>query len=376
MVQKRSEELLLKYISKTISQEEEQELLLFLKNEEEREVLERMIENDFVLDNLLKEYDKKRTILRLQHFIQRDKRKRTKKKILWAAAICTVFLGLGSIYVFNNQIQQDEVLVIDEQAITLISSKGNRTEIDATDNETVYDEHGNRIAQIEDDMMKVDADNDVVEYNELNVPYGKKFSVILADGTKAFLNAGSKIKFPTSFNQLASREVVVEGEVYFDVQKDANKPFYVVSKEARIKVVGTKFLYSAYKDDLLTSVVLAEGMVQFASIASLDKYIDLVPGQKASLDRTSQQIAVEQVDTRAYLSWMKGELVFRKQSFGQIIRSLERTYNVEIVNKNKNLETTVFNASFNNNTIEEVLVYFNEVLAIEYTIKDNKIIIK
>lgn len=375
MEKKRSEILLLKYISKKITQNEKQELLHLLNDPKEQEILERMIQNDFILDNLFKEFDKNQTISNVESFIRRRKKTKRLKTSLYIAALFVVGLSIGIVFSLNQNTNNTAVLDINDMAITLTSSNGQKMQINSTQSGTIYDNNGNAIAQIQDDVMQLEDQENQTQYNHLNVPYGKKFTLVLPDGTKAVLNAGSNLKFPSSFKRLQSREVVVDGQIYFEVEKDLKKPFYVISKQAKVKVLGTKFLYTAYKDEPNTSVVLTHGKVHFSSLTLPSNFVELTPGDKASLNIDNQEITMQKVDLRPYLSWIKGELIFRNQSFDQIIKSLERNYNVQIVNNNKKLGSTVFNASFNNNTIEEVLDYFNEILKINYTIKDNKIII-
>ncbi|MDM1384379.1 DUF4974 domain-containing protein [Myroides marinus] len=375
MEKKRSEILLLKYISKKITQNEKQELLHLLNDPKEQEILERMIQNDFILDNLFKEFDKNQTISNVESFIRRHKKTKRLKTSLYIAALFVVGLSIGIVFSLNQNTNNTAVLDINDMAITLTSSNGQKMQINSTQSGTIYDNNGNAVAQIQDDVMQLEDQENQTQYNHLNVPYGKKFTLVLPDGTKAVLNAGSNLKFPSSFKHLQSREVVVDGQIYFEVEKDLKKPFYVISKQAKVKVLGTKFLYTAYKDEPNTSVVLTHGKVHFSSLSLPSNFVELTPGDKASLNIDNQEITMQKVDLRPYLSWIKGELIFRNQSFDQIIKSLERNYNVQIVNNNKKLGSTVFNASFNNNTIEEVLDYFNEILKINYTIKDNKIII-
>ena len=120
--------------------------------------------------------------------------------------------------------------------------------------------------------------------NEVIVPYGKKSQLVLADGTKVWLNAGSRLAFPTRFTG-NKREVYLEGEAYFEVIKSDNKPFSVNAREVMVRVLGTRFNVSAYANDNAIETVLVEGYVNLSEQSEsglFRKEIVLVPGQLAS----------------------------------------------------------------------------------------------
>jgi ferric-dicitrate binding protein FerR (iron transport regulator) len=130
-----------------------------------------------------------------------------------------------------------------------------------------------------------------------------------------------------------------------------------------------------YEEDKVTSVVLVEGAVDLAKEGN-SKITSLTPGTRGVLDFNSGLISKAIVNTNDYTAWMQGLLVFRNQPFENIAKKLERVYNVTIVSDNKALDKEVFNASFNNETIENILSYFKDSYKISYTIENNIIYIK
>lgn len=130
--------------------------------------------------------------------------------------------------------------------------------------------------------------SDTANKNKLIVPYGRRSSIVLADGSKVWLNAGSSIMFPDAFDG-NERRVYVEGEIYIEVARDVSKPFYVETPKMDVSVLGTKFNVSAYADDATHSVVLVEGKVNVALGDDFANY-DLVPNQRLSFDNSNAKI--------------------------------------------------------------------------------------
>ncbi|RXJ50442.1 FecR family protein [Gelidibacter gilvus] len=214
-------------------------------------------------------------------------------------------------------------------------------------------------------------------FHQVVVPYGKVLDIELSDGTVVHLNSGSKMRYPVQFLEGKSREVFVEGEAYFDVSKDKKHPFIVNADAVSIEVLGTKFAVSTYTEDLEINAVLVEGSISMSNSYIPEDVITLTPGTKGSWDKTGHQTKMEDVDVENYISWMKGELVFRNTPFEIMEKKLERKYNVEIKNNNSLLSKKVFNASFSENieSIEDVLKYISELYPFNYKISNNHILI-
>ena len=166
-----------------------------------------------------------------------------------------------------------------------------------------------------------------------------------------------------------TRQVFLKGEAYFDVAKDEKHPFVVNADHLNVEVLGTQFNFSSYPEDIETDVVLVEGSVNLYSTSNKNNNVLLKPGFKGSLHKkTTDTIATNPVITSIYTSWINGELVFRNITFGNILKKMERHYNVDIVNNNTQLSDEKFNASFRNEPIEKILEYFKITYNINYTI--------
>lgn len=313
--------------------------------------------------------------------IKRRKRRKSLSKLWKYAAILIGFIGIYFFVIQNKTTDiQDGQLIIAEENIILELDNGKVKVIDANGKEKIIDKSGKIAGTQIGNLIDYKSENEVEElvYNKLTVPYGKKFQIILSDGTKVHLNAGTSLKYPVKFIKGENRQVFLDGEAYFEVTKDESNPFVVSADEIDIRVLGTQFNVSSYPEDDHINTVLIEGAV---SVYNKDEAYNpetttiLKPGFKAAWEKKNNQIVIEEADTEMYTAWINGRIIFRHTSFKNIIKKLERHYNVVIVNNNEALSNEQFAASFDIETIEQVLKSFNANYAIDYTIKNNQIII-
>ena len=211
-----------------------------------------------------------------------------------------------------------------------------------------------------------------VVFNEVIVPHGKKFQIILSDGTMVFINSGSSLRFPTNFLAGKERQVFLEGEAYFEVAKDESRPFLVTSSEIGIKVLGTHFVVSSYKESEKFAV-LAEGSVAVYRGQVQDSPTIIAPGEKATIQEND--VLVKSVHISDYLNWMEGTLSFNDELFKEIVLKIERHYGVEVENNYGALDSMKFKGSFKDESISDLLDTFKESAGFDYEIEHNKIII-
>ncbi|MCH7415236.1 FecR domain-containing protein [Belliella sp. R4-6] len=195
------------------------------------------------------------------------------------------------------------------------------------------------------------------EFNTLIIPYGKRSQVLLPDGSKVYLNSGSKMVYPSDFSK--NRNIYLEGEAFFDVIKDESSPFIVTTKELSYKVLGTSFNVNSYSTSEGSSAVLVSGSIEVKpeneSFFRSEKHI-LKPNQKVQLIKESKTINIQNVDVEQYVSWKDGYLIFDQHSIKQISERLEVLYNVEIEVSKKALASETFTGRLDLKTdIEKVL---------------------
>jgi len=221
---------------------------------------------------------------------------------------------------------------------------------------------------------------DESKMNEVVIPYGKKSQLILEDGTKVWLNAGSRMAFPTKFTG-KKREVFLDGEAYFEVAHNQNQPFVVNTDDIAIKVLGTKFNLSAYKTDKLTETVLLEGKVtvsERSALGFLKSETILAPNQKANYDRNNRSISIINVpDADLSIAWTEGWFKFSHQSLNGVLNKLERYYNVQFVFDSKFPTTDLISGKLDlKESVELVMIALSDVTDIQYRIDSNKIFIE
>lgn len=218
---------------------------------------------------------------------------------------------------------------------------------------------------------------ETVRMNEVIVPYGKKTQLVLADGTKVWLNAGSRLAFPSRFEG-KSREVFLEGEAYLEVVQNAGKPFRVNTKEVQVKVLGTRFNVSAYSADPQIETILIEGKVSLLENRSLafgKREVILAPFQKARFSKQNQTFTVNAApDADRYVTWTEGWFSFSKENLANVLKKLERYYNVRIECNASLLASERITGKLDlKESLQEVMVTLADVAPITYRIEGNAI---
>ncbi len=224
--------------------------------------------------------------------------------------------------------------------------------------------------------------NDRVVYNTLVVPFGKRSKIELSDGSKIWLNSGSKLVYPISFNG-EKREVYLEGEAIFEVTHDKNHPFIVMAENHEIEVLGTVFNVSNYSDEDSIRTTLKSGSVQInykgkeSSFFKSGETMRILPGISATYNKHSQQISSKKVAIENYFSWREGVFIFESNDLRFIMKKLSRYYNVPIVITNNDLANQTFTGYLDlKESVENVIQLIGETTDFEYNRKNsNEIII-
>ena len=207
---------------------------------------------------------------------------------------------------------------------------------------------------INNDTIEVKSNKTQSAINRIVIPYGKRSEITLQDGTHIWLNSGSQLSYPNEF-KTDSREVYLSGEAFFEVKPNPNKPFYVITHDIRIKVLGTSFNVCAYDEDHSTQTVLVKGRVSAGKDQLFAKTFELLPNERLIYDKSSKILTKDHVDVKFYTSWVNGFLNFNNMPITQVFKILERYYN-----KNINVEDDLPKISFSGkldlkDKIEDVL---------------------
>ena len=380
---KNTEKLIIKYLNNSISKKEWDELNLWFEQSKDTKTYNEYIKINYVIDDIMSEFNTEKTKNSILKKIRKDKRSVIilgATKYLKYAAIAVLFLGI--VYFYQQGFFANDVEIISpNENITLQLENGNIEIINEDGSSKIVDAQGNVVGSQNGSQLVYNNDNNLetLVYNTLTVPYGKRSKVHLSDGTVVSLNAGTSLKFPIKFIKGKDREVFVEGgEAYFNVTKDVKHPFIVNTDEISVRVLGTQFNISSYPEDKDVSTVLVEGSVGIYGkneSYNLETATLLEPGFKAGWSKSKDEIQIEKADLEIHTAWIKGRIIFKHIPFDNIIKKLERHYNVAIINNDKVLGKDLITASFDIETIEQVFKVINEIHPIDYTIKDSKIII-
>lgn len=216
-------------------------------------------------------------------------------------------------------------------------------------------------------QMKQNTDQSLTnKYSSIETPKGGTYQLILSDGTKVWLNAFSKLKFPLLFNS-DNRVVEMEGEVYFEVAANKSKPFIVKSRGQDIKVLGTMFNVNAYVNEEAIKTTLVEGSISL-NTGSVTKLIR--PGQEALV--SSGSITVKNIDVSQSLAWKEGYFKFDKLNVSDIMRQVERWYNIEVVYGESFKDERFVGKIKRSANIAELIYIFNEG-GLKVSLQDRKL---
>ncbi len=190
---------------------------------------------------------------------------------------------------------------------------------------------------------------------QISTERGQRTSVRLMDGTKVQLNAESKIEIPPAFGD-SVRRVTLEGEAYFEVAHNPNKPFIVHTADAYTRVLGTKFGVKAYAEDDEIQVVVQEGKVALGSLSRSDlQSKPITKNKRGSITSNGITRVREVANISKYLGWKDGRLIFESSPLPRVISQLERWYDINIVVADQSLRTSTITASFKDEPMTEVL---------------------
>lgn len=304
--------------------------------------------------------------------------RKTVRWITWSkyAAVILLFVSMGIFWFVNEKKQEVENVTVAKiehgsMKAQLVLANGRKVDLVPETNLQLEEEEGTRILTL-DNMVKYSGMDSLVgqsaevKYNTLIVPRGGEFSLELADGTRVWLNTESKLRYPVAFTG-EERRVEMDGEVYFEVAKNREKPFVVTVNGVDIRVLGTSFNVSAYQEDVVTTLVT--GKVQ---LKKGDEQVVLLPNQQAIW--SDDKFKVKQVDARNYVLWKEGIFYFEDVDLETILDDMARWYNVTIFYVNPTLKKMKFSVEIKRyEDINEILRRIEQTKRVKFEIKDRTI---
>lgn len=281
----------------------------------------------------------------------------------YAAALVLLSFSAYFFNIYKESNNKNHVSSKEENKITLTLNDGSIKILDDDQEELSY--------------LQSSTTEEQLIFNEIKVPKGQVFRLILSDATIVWLNAGTKIKYPKKFiSSLKTRTIELEGEAFFEVAHNKNKPFIVVTNGINIEVLGTKFNVSCYAEDSNISTTLVQGSVKVSALNERNNSIIIKPSYQASFNKEKLALGAKKVNITHYTSWMQKKIIFNNTPFNELVRKIERTYNVEIINENIQIQSELFTGQFDIEGIELIFKSLSTSFYFDYEIINNKIIIK
>lgn len=256
----------------------------------------------------------------------------------------------------------------------LLSMKGEK--IDLSESFEVKKEDGTVISNKSEGVISFEKTapvKKIIEQQTIYVPKSGEYELVLADGSRVFLNSESQLAFPSYFEG-DTRRVELTGEAYFEVKKDG-RPFIIQTPDLNIEVLGTSFNVNAYQTNPYVNATLVEGSIRIRLPEKQESFL-LQPDHNFRLDKLSEEISVQQVNTDIYTAWVKGEFMFRNQPLAEIFAQLERWYDFKIIYENPDIAKMRFTGSAEKvRPLNYLLNQIQAVTDIQYKSEGDKIIL-
>lgn len=225
-------------------------------------------------------------------------------------------------------------------------------------------------------FFATDTSTDSPAYSQKIAAAGEKVRFVLPDGTQVHLNSESRLTFPEKFSN-SSREVQLQGEGYFIVTKDKERPFLVYTKEITTKVLGTSFSIRSYPEDDQTVVAVRSGKVSVAESGSTDRHADVIlePNEFVNYTFTDHQFTTGEGIT-AFTAWNSGVLLYHDKELGEVANQLERWYGVDINFENEAIKKCIVRGEHRDESLTNVLEAITYAFDMEYSIDDRRVLLQ
>ena len=331
--------LILAYLRNEIDDEGRKKLDIWLSESASHKVLfDRVQDENLQMEDIHKilSYDANKAWTRVTQKVAR-RRKRRLGMVYRVAASVIVVLGV-SLALLTRQNEKEPSKVVEVAQVvevvpgrpmaTLTVASGAVYQLDTLNNvalsSTMAASDGKEV--VFTDLLGIDSLVEKIQYNKIEIPRGGEYKITLSDGTHVHLNSQTVLRFPESFAGGDQRVVFLSGEAYFEVAKDAAKPFIVRCKNYDVKVLGTSFNVNDYEDEADSKTTLATGKVE---IDMNGRQILLNPGQQAVIN--AGRVDVKNVDVEVYTTWMYENFRFKSETVEEILKKLARWYNIDVI---------------------------------------------
>ena len=310
------------------------------------------------------------------------------KKVMPYAASILLVAGLFSVMMYLGKVdsgisQEEQWLSAIEpgsQKAELILADGKVLDLDKNKKKDEIKEKDGTIINNTGSSLVYDVsakpESQKISYNSLVVPRGGEFQLELEDGTKVWVNSETRLRYPTKFSN-NKRVVLLEGEAYFEVSKDKNRPFIVKTQGVDVRVLGTQFNVSSYAEEESIQTTLVEGSVVVMDSKNHEKNLLLDPGYQAVYSKDAKELENKKVNVDLYTSWKDGKFVFQESSLSDIMNRVSRWYDVKIFYQNADVGDLNFTGTLKRyDSLDRLLGMIEKTNEVKFFFKDNTIIVQ
>lgn len=372
--------LIKKSLIKDLSDKEQKELDQLLDDQSLQDVYKELSDRGYLKKQFM-EYEKYSSPKAYREFKERRGHSGRIRIVRWVAVVAAVWvLALGvTLWMTFGKKENVAPLPVASKIIPAGEKKATLTLADGTEvhveeiTARVLQEKGMNIEYRNGEIVyhKSEEETTEVVYNKLEVPRGGECMIKLDDGTKVWVNAETKLKYPVTFVG-DRREVVLEGEAFFDVAKN-EKPFIVKTSFGDVRVLGTAFGISAYASEPESYTTLVRGKVSVEREGM--KPVVILPGEQVVTFKDGKMIKQE-VDVEEFVGWKDGIYVFKEKSLGEIMKTLERWYNISVDFQDKSLVDLPFTGNLKR--YDDINVFFDALTRtgdMKYRVEGNQVIL-
>jgi hypothetical protein len=385
-----------KYIDDTCTKDELSQILKLIENEKNTEGLTQILKENWEKlksENTNSESDLDSKFSMLMREARQEapvysigpynRRKKRKMYYAAAAAIFICMISIGAYYFlkpeYQNQISSTQNSKIDkndvnpgENKAVLTLADGSSIILDSNRNGTLATQGNTKILKLNGMVSynNLSKKNNTVLYNTISTPRGGQYQLILSDGSKVWLNAASSLRFPASFSG-KERKVELLGEAYFEVAKNAAKPFKVKTNGMEVEVLGTHFNINSYEDESAIRTTLLEGSIKINKQGSSSL---LKPGEQALLNKKGEIKIINHADVEEAIAWKEGKFQFDKADIHAVMRQIARWYDVDVAYQGS--VSTHFGGTISRHVnLSQVLNMLHLTGEVKFEIKDRKVVV-
>ena len=379
------DEILAAYLNKEpLTEEERQEFETWKNLSVHNEKVAKLVQKLEKQKNVLAKHQAQElAFTKAQQQVRQSRRKG--QLIFWSSCAAGIILLIGFFFLLSPKNTHTKTQSINQTYISGLSLKRPTAELILPDGNKrlLSQEKGTIIVSDSNREMRTDKQTLIVEsnttktrepeYYTISIPYGAEYNLILADGSKIYLNAGSTLRYPDQFVG-DKREVFLTGEAYFEVKSDSLHPFVVHALDVTVRVLGTSFNVNTYN---LANVetVLVEGKIGIQETNSDIEY-SVMPGQLALYNREKGTMEIRDVDVRPYVAWKEHEFMFDNESLEEIMNTLSLWYDVDVFFQTASLKQLHFTGHLGRyEEVSHILDAISGVTQVKFSVKGRTIIV-